>query len=138
MALRHHRLPRFWLLLTLGPVLAGLAAVYWWERQLPNQLRQAASEGRLEDCLRYGDQLSALSWLPGGVPQEQGRCRRDRAQQLWQADRWGEALRLQRQLVQSPAAGPADGYNAWAECCWCCSASAPRCVGASRGPMHTR
>ena len=44
MALRHHRLPRFWLLLTLGPVLAGLAAVYWWERQLPNQLRQAASE----------------------------------------------------------------------------------------------
>lgn len=108
MALRHHRLPRFWLLLTLGPVLAGLAAVYWWERQLPNQLRQAASDGRLEDCLRYGDQLSALSWLPGRSAPEQGRCRRERAQQLWQGRRWGEALRLQEQLVGSNAATPAD------------------------------
>lgn len=108
MALRHHRLPRFWLLLTLGPVLAGLGAVYWWERQLPTQLRQAASEGRLEDCLRYGDQLSALSWLPGRSAPEQGRCRRERARQLWQGRRWGEALRLQEQLVGSDAASPAD------------------------------
>jgi hypothetical protein len=93
---------------TLGPVLALVGLVYWWERQLPARIQQAADAGRLEDCLRYGDQLSALSWLPGGVPQEQGRCRRQRAEQLWQAQRWREALQMQRQLVQSPAAGPAD------------------------------
>lgn len=117
MALRRHRLPRFWLALTLGPVLALVGLVYWWERQLPLRIQQAAESGRLEECLRYGDQLSALSWLPGGVPQEQGRCRRQRALQLWQAERWGEALRLQRQLVQSPAAGPADRQrlNHWQE-----------------------
>jgi hypothetical protein len=108
LALRHHRLPRFWLLLTLGPVLAGIAGVYWWERQLPGQLRRAADEGRLEDCLRYGDQLSALSWLPGRSAPEQGRCRRERARQLWLERRWGEALRLQQQLVTSAAAVPAD------------------------------
>lgn len=117
MALRQHRLPRFWLLLTLGPVLAGIAAVYWWERQLPSQLRSAAEQGRLEDCLRYGDQLAALSWLPGRSAPEQGRCRRERAQQLWQARRWGEALRLQGQLVASSANLPADGrrLQSWRE-----------------------
>lgn len=117
MALRRHRLPRFWLALTLGPVLVLVGLVYWWERQLPARIQQAAESGRLEDCLRYGDQLAALSWLPGGVPQEQGRCRRLRAEQLWQAQRWGDALRLQRQLVQSPAAGPADRQrlNQWQE-----------------------
>ena len=108
MALRQHRLPRFWLLLTLGPVLAGVTAVYWWERQMPSQLRRAAEQGRLEDCLRYGDQLAALSWLPGRSAPEQGRCRRERAEQLWQARRWGEALRLQGQLVNSSAGLPAD------------------------------
>lgn len=108
MALRRHRLPRFWLAFTLGPVLLLVGLVYWWERQLPARIQQAAEAGRLEDCLRYGDQLSALSWLPGGMPQEQGRCRRLRAEQLWQAERWQEALRLQRQLVQSPAAAGAD------------------------------
>jgi len=107
-ALRRHRLPRFWLALTLGPVVLLVGGVYWWERQLPTRIQEAADAGRLEDCLRYGDQLAALSWLPGGAPQEQGRCRRQRAQQLWQAERWGEALQLQRQLVQSAAAGPDD------------------------------
>jgi hypothetical protein len=117
LALRQHRLPRFWLLLTLGPVLAGIAAVYWWERQLPSQLSRAAEQGRLEDCLRYGDQLAALSWLPGRSAPEQGRCRRERAQQLWQARRWGEALRLQGQLVASSAGLPADGrrLQGWRE-----------------------
>lgn len=117
MALRRHRLPRFWLAFTLGPVLLLVGLVYWWERQLPARIQQAVEAGRLEDCLRYGDQLSALSWLPGGVPQEQGRCRRQRAQQLWQGDRWEEALKLQRQLVQSPAGEPADRQrlNAWQE-----------------------
>ena len=112
-ALRRHRLPRFWLAFTLGPVLVLVGLVYWWERQLPARIQQAAEAGRLEDCLRYGDQLSALSWLPGGVPQEQGRCRRQRAQQLWQEERWADALKLQRQLVQSPAAGSGDRQRAW-------------------------
>ena len=117
MALRRHRLPRFWLAFTLGPVLLLVGLVYWWERQLPARIQQAVEAGRLEDCLRYGDQLSALSWLPGGVPQEQGRCRRQRAQQLWQGDRWEEALKLQRQLVQSPAGDSADRQrlNEWQE-----------------------
>jgi hypothetical protein len=116
-ALRRHRLPRFWLAFTLGPVLLLVGLVYWWERQLPARIQQAVEAGRLEDCLRYGDQLSALSWLPGGVPQEQGRCRRQRAQQLWQGDSWEEALKLQRQLVQSPAGEPADRQrlNEWQE-----------------------
>ena len=116
-ALRRHRLPRFWLAFTLGPVLVLVGLVYWWERQLPARIQQAAEAGRLEDCLRYGDQLSALSWLPGGVPQEQGRCRRQRAQQLWQEERWADALKLQRQLVQSPAAGSGDRQrlNQWQE-----------------------
>jgi hypothetical protein len=108
LALRRHRLPRFWLALTLGSVLAATAGVYWWERQLPDRLSRAAAEGRLDDCLRYGDQLAALSWLPGRSPQEQGRCRRDRALQLWQARRWQEALRLQHQLVASAAAAASD------------------------------
>ena len=116
-ALRRHRLPRFWLAFTLGPVLLLVGLVYWWERQLPSRIQQAAQSGRLEDCLRYGDQLSALSWLPGGVPQEQGRCRRQLAEQLWQGGRWSDALTLQRQLVQSPAAGSVDRQrlNAWQE-----------------------
>jgi hypothetical protein len=110
-------LPRFWLALTLGPVVVLVGVVYWWERQLPARIEEAASSGRLEDCLRYGDQLSALSWLPGGVPQDQGRCRRERALQLWQADRWAEALRLQSQLVHSTVAAPADRQrlNQWRE-----------------------
>ena len=117
MALRRHRLPRFWLALTLGPVALLVGLVYWWERQLPARIQAAAASGRLEDCLRYGDQLAALSWLPGGVPQEQGRCRRQRALQLWEQDRWAEALRLQRQLVLSQQAGPEDRQrlNQWGE-----------------------
>lgn len=103
MALRQHRLPRFWLALTLGSVVASVGAIYWWERQLPERIQAAARSGRLEDCLRYGEQLAALSWLPGGAPQEQGHCRRQLALQLWQAQRWGEALQLQRQLVHSPS-----------------------------------
>jgi hypothetical protein len=108
LALRRHRLPRLWLALTLGAVLAVIGGVYWWERQLPERLSRAAAEGRLDDCLRYGDQLAALSWLPGRSPQEQGRCRRDRALQLWQQGRWEDALRLQGQLGASTAASPAD------------------------------
>lgn len=108
MAIRSHRLPSFWLAFTLGSLGLAVAGSYWWERQLPRRIEQAAAAGRLDECLRYSEQLSGLSWLPGASPLPQGRCRRDKAAQLWRQERWAEALRLQRQLVASPAATAAD------------------------------
>ena len=105
---RRPRLPLLWLAITLGTVVGGVVFVYWWERQLPARLAGAAARGELDACLRYSDQLNALSWLPARSPLEQGRCRRDKAAQLWQQGRWAEALGLQRQLLNSPAAGRAD------------------------------
>jgi hypothetical protein len=117
LALRRHRLPRFWLGITLGLVAACLGTAYWWERQLPTRLEQAAARGDLDGCLRYSEQLQALRWLGGGAPEEQGTCRRRKAEQLWQQERWGEALRLQLQLVNSPAGKPSDReqLDAWQE-----------------------
>ncbi len=108
MALRQHRLPRFWLAITLGSVVAAIGAGYWWERQLPRRLEQAASTGKLDDCLRYSEQLAALSWLPGRSPLDRGRCLRAKADQLWQQQEWAEALRLQRQVINSRAGTPSD------------------------------
>jgi hypothetical protein len=103
LAIRRHRLPRFWLVLTLGLVSCGVAGAYWWEQQLPGRLEAAARSGRLDDCLRYGEQLAALRWLGGQAPLNQGQCRRLKAEQLWRQGAWGEALRLQLQLVNSTA-----------------------------------
>ncbi len=108
MALRRHRLPRFWLGVTLGLVLSGIGAVYLWERQLPDRLRQASQRGDLDACLRYSNQLMALSWLGGDAPLEQARCRRNKARQLWQARQWEQALGLQLQLINSSGATMAD------------------------------
>ncbi|MEN9540477.1 MAG: hypothetical protein RLZZ459_568 [Cyanobacteriota bacterium] len=108
MAIRRHRLPRFWLVLTLGLVARGVGAGYWWEKQLPQRLEQAANSGRHDACLRYGEQLAALRWLGGKAPIEQGRCRRLKAAALWRQGAWGEALRLQLQLVNSGAGNSAD------------------------------
>ena len=108
MAIRRHRLPRYWLVLTLGLVAAGVGSAYWWEKQLPRRLEQAAAAGRLDDCLRYGEQLAALRWLGGKAPLEQGRCRRLKAAELWQQGAWAEALKLQMQLVNSGTSTPAD------------------------------
>jgi len=108
LALRRHRLPRFWLGVTLGLVLSGIGAVYLWERQLPDRLRQASQRGDLDACLRYSNQLMALSWLGGDAPLEQARCRRNKARQLWQARQWEQALGLQLQLINSSGATMAD------------------------------
>jgi len=108
LAIRRHRLPRFWLVLTLGLVGCGVGAAYWWEQQLPARLEQAARSGRLDDCLRYGEQLAALRWLGGQAPLNQGRCRRLKAAELWRQGAWGPALRLQLQLVNSGAGGSDD------------------------------
>ena len=104
MALRRHRLPRFWLGLTLGLVVCGVTATYLWERQLPDRLRQAARAGDVDACLRFSEQLAALRWLGGEDPGEQARCRRLKARQLWQAQQWERALQLQLQLINSRAA----------------------------------
>lgn len=115
MALQRHRLPRIWLGLTLGGVLACVAGAYWWERQLPDRLRQAERRGDMVSCLRYSEQLAALSWLPGSTPLEMGRCRRQRALQLWRQGRREEALRLQNQLLLSPSGAERDRqrFTAW-------------------------
>ena len=101
MVLRRHKLPRFWLALTLGSVALFIGVVYWWEQQLPQRIDEAASRGRIDECLRYGSQLAALSWLPGHYPIRYGECRRAKARQLWSKGDWGEALKLQRQLINS-------------------------------------
>jgi len=108
LALRRHRLPRFWLGLTLGLVASGVGAAYWWERQLPYRLEQAATTGDLNACLRYSEQLEALRWLGDSAPKEQGQCRRLKALELWRQHQWAKALRLQWQLVNSQAAQPKD------------------------------
>ena len=108
LALRRHRLPRFWLGLTLGLVAAGVGAAYWWERELPQRLEQAAATGNLNACLRYSEQLESLRWLGGSAPKEQGQCRRLKAAELWRQRQWAQALRLQWQLVNSQAAQPSD------------------------------
>jgi len=85
-----------------------VGSAYWWEKQLPQRLEQAAAQGRLDDCLRYGEQLAALRWLGGKAPLEQGRCRRLKAQELWRKGAWAEALKLQLQLVNSGTSTPED------------------------------
>ena len=108
LALRRHRLPRFWLGLTLGLVAAAVGGAYWWERQLPARLEAAAMRGDLEACLRYGGQLEALRWLGGATDGEQAVCRRRRARQLWDEQQWADALQLQLQLVNSSAGTTTD------------------------------
>jgi hypothetical protein len=92
-----------------------IGVVYWWEQQLPRRIDEAATSGRIDDCLRFSDQLAALSWLPGHSPLRQGECRRVKALQLWRQEDWGEALKLQRQLVNSPTATAEDRQqlNRW-------------------------
>ena len=108
MALRRHRLPRFWLGLTLGLVTALVGGAYWWERQLPQRLEQALSRGDLDACLRYGGQLEALRRPGSRIAAAQAQCRRAKAAELWRQERWAEALQLQLQLVNTPTASAGD------------------------------
>ncbi|QEY33147.1 hypothetical protein EVJ50_13795 [Synechococcus sp. RSCCF101] len=108
MALRRHRLPRFWLVATLSLVAAGVGSALWWEKQLPRRLEAAAARGDLEACLRYGEQMAALRWLSGGGQDAQAGCRRTQAEQLWSRSEWTGAIALQRKLAQSPVALDSD------------------------------
>lgn len=105
---RRHSVPLLWLALSLGSLAIASGGLFWWKGQLPHRVAAAAAAGRLEDCLRYSDQLAALGWLPGRAPQQEGSCRRERARQLWGQQRRKEALAMQNQLVASPATTPAD------------------------------
>ena len=95
LALRRH-LPRLWLIATLSGVAGLCGAAYWWEQQLPERLRGAASRGDFEACLRYGEQLAALRWLS-----QQAICRRRQAALSWGEGDSNKALQLQSQLVIS-------------------------------------
>ena len=61
LALRRHRLPRFWLGLTLGLVASGVGAAYWWEQQLPQRLEKAA----LGKCAEGVEDLGEAGLLEG-------------------------------------------------------------------------
>ncbi|MFM7675501.1 MAG: hypothetical protein ACKO5F_07920 [Synechococcus sp.] len=117
MALRRHRLPRVWLAITLGMVVTGVGVARWWEGELPQRLAAASRQGDLDACLRYSEQLSALRWMAGQAPIEQGQCRLLKARQLWEQQAWSEALALQLQLVNSAAGTNKDRRQlvAWQE-----------------------
>ena len=106
-------LPRA-LVVALTTLAALIALLVWWQRQLPARLAEAAARGQLDACLHYADQLQVLAWLPGSPAPEQGRCRREKAAELWAQQRWAEALGQQRQLRTSAAAQPADRQR-WQE-----------------------
>ena len=86
---------------TIGVVVAIAGSAWWWEKQLPGKLQQAAQEGDLEACLNYGEQLAALRWLGSGAPEEQALCRRRQAEILWDDGQISAALKLQTQLIES-------------------------------------
>ena len=106
MALRRHRLPRYWLGLTLGSVTLLCATAYWWERQLPGRLATAIDDADYVACLHYSRQLAALRWLGQQAPEEQALCRRRGAQEAWEDQRTADALQLQEKLVNSGVGTP--------------------------------
>lgn len=113
---RPWRLPLGLAGLSLALALA-LVAAQGWQRQLSGRLAAAAAAGDLERCLALGKQLRQLAWLPGAPAPQEGRCRREQAGRLWAQQRWAAAVGLQRQLVASPEALPADRQrlNGWSE-----------------------
>jgi hypothetical protein len=92
----------------LAAVALTLVAAYGWQRHLSTRLAAAVAAGQLESCLRAGDQLRLLAWLPGAPPPQEGRCRREQAARLWRQQRWAAAMEQQRQLLAGGAALPAD------------------------------
>ena len=99
---------QLWVVGTLALVLSLASGALWWERQLPGRLRQALDSGDWSRCLELTEQLAALRWLGEGAPQQQARCRRQRAAQLWNSGDQAAALQVQRQLVQSDQASATD------------------------------
>ena len=82
-------------------VLAIAGGAYWWEKQLPAQLRHAIANQDYEGCIRASNQLAALQWLGQRAPAELALCRQRHAEQLWAQGATSQALELQYKLVVS-------------------------------------
>ena len=82
-------------------VLAIAGGAFWWEKQLPSQLRNAIANQNYEGCIRASDQLAALQWLGQRAPAELALCRERHAEQLWMQGTTSQALDLQYKLVVS-------------------------------------
>ncbi|MDG2328752.1 MAG: hypothetical protein P8L48_01660 [Synechococcus sp. cluster2_bin.44] len=92
---------QLWVLATLSMVLAIAGGAYWWEKQLPAQLRHAIANQDYEGCIRASNQLAALQWLGQRAPAELALCRQRHAEQLWAQGATSQALELQYKLVVS-------------------------------------
>ena len=82
-------------------VLAIAGGAFWWEKQLPAQLRHAIAKQDYEGCIRASNQLAALQWLGQRAPAELALCRQRHAEQLWAQGATSQALELQYKLVVS-------------------------------------
>ena len=82
-------------------VLAIAGGAFWWEKQLPAQLRHAIANQDYEGCIRASNQLAALQWLGQRAPAELALCRQRHAEQLWAQGATSQALELQYKLVVS-------------------------------------
>ena len=92
---------QLWVLATLGMVLAIAGGAFWWEKQLPAQLRDAIANQDYEGCIRASNQLASLQWLGQRAPAELALCRQRHAEQLWKQGSTSQALELQYKLVVS-------------------------------------
>jgi len=102
---------RLWLLGSLGGFLLLAGLLGWWQRQLPARLQQAASAGRLEDCVRLGRQLGALQTLQPAQQSLVEGCLRRQARRRWEQGQWWAALDLQRRLIARSADPVAEGQQ---------------------------
>jgi hypothetical protein len=100
LAVQRHLL-QLWVLATLGMVLAIAGGAFWWEKQLPAQLRDAIANQDYEGCIRASNQLASLQWLGQRAPAELALCRQRHAEQLWTQGSTSQALELQYKLVVS-------------------------------------
>jgi hypothetical protein len=100
LAVQRHLL-QLWVLATLGMVLAIAGGAFWWEKQLPAQLRDAIANQDYEGCIRASNQLASLQWLGQRAPAELALCRQRHAEQLWAQGATSKALELQYKLVVS-------------------------------------
>ena len=110
LAVQRHLL-QLWVLATLGMVLAIAGGAFWWEKQLPAQLRNAIANQDYKGCIRASDQLAALQWLGQRAPAELALCRQRHAEQLWAQGASSQALDLQYKLVVS-GQGDLDNHRA--------------------------
>jgi len=112
---RKSLLLQFWVVPTLTLLVAIGILASRWQHQLPARIRRAAADENWPECLQASQQLQALSWLGKAESAEQSLCRRLHAKALWEGGDQLNALRLQQQLVISPAstAYDADQLQAW-------------------------